>query len=252
MKQYSIERCTNPRDHYRTAQEVLDDDELTSSEKELVLKTMAAHAELLDDFEKDEPPTVGDHPPTIWEIHAALSELGEPHGFPGPDKKRERECASIERVVAAISGHSDVDVEVCEAAKRLADITKEHVLFVSVIPRVTDPAKYSALAPFGAAAAAPDVGARRLDDERERRKKTLAEFGRHGALPDDYSTEIRIGLVGDEIINAANESNASLIIVGSSEKAWLERILSANIARELLSKSDRPLLIVPEKSEARP
>lgn len=247
MKTYAEERCTNPRSYYHTAQDVLEDDALSDSEKELALKTMAAQVELLDTVEDDEVLTVGDHPPTIWAIHDALARLGEPHGFPEQSDDQPADSDGVEHVVAAISGNSDVDTAVCKAAKKVSDITKAHVHFVSVITHVTDPAEYGALAPVGAATIAPHVGIRRLEDEQDLRKKEFAEFARRCTLPDAYSSEVRTGLIDDEIIKAADEGDASLIIVGSGEKTWLDGILSTDLAREVSSKAKCPVLVVPEK-----
>lgn len=247
MKPYAKERCTNPRSHYHSAQDVLYDDVLTDSEKELALKTMAAQAELLDSADEDEVPTVGDHPPTLRAIHAALSELGEPHGFPDQANERSSDSDHVEHVVAAVSGSSEIDTEVCKAARRVSNITNAHVHFVSVIAHVTDPAEYGALAPVGAATIVPDVGMQRLQDEEELREKELKELVSRCALPDVYSSEVRAGLIHDEIIKVANECSASLIIVGSGEKTWLDGVLASDVAREVSSKAKRPVLVVPEK-----
>ncbi|MEM9010627.1 MAG: universal stress protein [Pseudomonadota bacterium] len=247
MKSYARDRCTNPRSYYHTAQDVLNDDDLSDSEKELALKTMAAQVELLDNVGDDDTPTVGDHPPTIHAIHAALSELGEPHGFSEGDNTRTSKRAGVEHVVAAISGNSEVDTEVCKVAKKVFDITKAHVHFVSVITHVTDPAEYGALGPVSATTVAPHVGIRRLEDEKDERKREFAEFARHCALPDGYSSEVRTGLIDDEVIKAADEGDASLIIVGSGKKTGLDGVLSSDVAREVSSKANRPVLVVPEK-----
>lgn len=247
MKPYARDRCTNPRKYYRTAQDVLEDDVLTASEKELALKTMSSQVELLDEPSDEDMMNVGEHPPTIWAIQSALSDLGERHTFPAQEGESDPIKANVDHVVAAISGNSDVDREVCNAAKKVAEITKAHVHFVIVITHVTDPAEYGALAPVGAAAVAPHIGIRRLEDEREQRKKKFAEFAKNCALPDVYSTEVRTGLIDNEIIEAANEGDASLIIVGSGEKAWLDGILSSDVAQKVSSKAKRPVLVVPEK-----
>lgn len=247
MKLYAKERCTNPRSFYRTAQDVLDDDVLSDSEKELALKTMAAQAELIDTVDKEENSIVGELPPTIWEIHKALSELGEPHGFPVQKEERSTESDGVEYVIAAISGNSDVDVEVCKAAKKVYDITRAHVHFVSVVTHVTNPVEYSALASVGVATIVNNIGIRRLEDDENLRKQEFAELSRRCALPDAYSSEVRTGLIDDEIIKAASEGDASLIIIGSGKKTWIDGILSSDVAREVSSKATCPVLVVPEK-----
>lgn len=246
MKTYVKERCTNPRAFYQTAQDVIEDDVLGPSEKELALKTMAAQVELIDDVEVDEVLTVGDHPPELLAIHNALSDLGEPHGFPDQNSDKPNGTEEIDHIVVAFSGNSEVDKPVCAAACKVAKITGAHVHFVNVITHVTDPAEYGALGPVGSATVAPHVGIRELDAERAQRKEEFAEFARHCELPKAYSVEVRTGIADEEIVQAANKGDASLIVVGSCEKTWLDGILSTDVAREVTSKAKRPVLVVPE------
>lgn len=246
MKTYVKERCTNPRAFYQTAQDVIEDDVLGPSEKELALKTMAAQVDLIDDVEDDEVLMVGDHPPELLAIHNALSDLGEPHGFSDQGSAKQSGTEDIDHIVAAYSGNSEVDKPVCEAVRKVAEITGAHVHFVNVITHVTDPAKYGALGPVGSATVAPHVGIRDLDTERAQREEEFAEFARLCALPKAHSFEVRIGTVDDEIIKAADEGAASLIVVGSGDKTWQDGILSADVAREVTSKAKRPVLVVPQ------
>lgn len=250
MNPYAKQRCTNPRIYYQTTQDVLDDDALTSSEKELALKTMAAQMELLDDKVSEPVTSGGHHAPTVSAIEDALSDLGESHGFPEPAGRRVTDAKGIEHIVAAVSGHSDVDTEVCRAARKLSEITRAHVHFVSVIGNVSDPADFGAFASVGAAAVAPQIGIRRLDDERAKRRNEFAELACSCALPDAYSFEVRTGLLDDEIIKVAKDRDASLIIVGLDEKTWLDSILSSDVACDVSTKADRPVLVVPKGSAA--
>ena len=249
MKTYIKERCSNPRAYYKSAQDVLDDDVLKPSEKEFVLKSMAAEAELFADEEAETAFDVGEQPPTIWAIHSALSELGQPHGFPETTGADSARTGDVQHVIAAMSGNSDVDLAVDGAARRVAQLTGARIQYVSVVPNATAPVAHGTLTAVVPTMGASDAGFRRVEAEADARKKILHEFIERNSAPNNCAIDVKIGFADEEILKAADECNASLIIVGSGEHTWLEGILSSDVARQVSKKATCPVLVIPETNE---
>lgn len=228
MKTYGYERSAKRDSSYSSAQKTFDNGAQAVPDEELT----------------PEIPAVGDHPPAVSVIRDSLfkaEKLRQSHG-------KQKECADanacVEHVVAAISGNSDLDSEVCKMARKVSELTEAHIHFVSVITHMTEPAVYETLASVGGAAVSSDIDLCRLEDQRELRKKEFVELARRCDLPDIYSIEIRAGLIADEILAASNNWAASMIVVGSSGKSWLGRMLSLEVASELPKSASCPVMVV--------
>ena len=56
---------------------------------------------------------------------------------------------------------------------------------------------------------------------------------------------VKEGAFFEAILETANLSKTDIIVIGSHSKKWLETILLGNTAKEILSHSNIPILIVP-------
>ncbi|MGH2537297.1 MAG: universal stress protein [Candidatus Promineifilaceae bacterium] len=56
--------------------------------------------------------------------------------------------------------------------------------------------------------------------------------------------QIRHGLVVDEILNEAREGNYDLVVIGAHRGEGWQRFLLTDVAREIILKADRPVLVV--------
>lgn len=64
-------------------------------------------------------------------------------------------------------------------------------------------------------------------------------------------TVVRLGIPSEEILNVAEEENVDLVIMGSSDKKGLDRLISGRISKEVEKSSRVPVLLAkPEKGES--
>ncbi len=65
------------------------------------------------------------------------------------------------------------------------------------------------------------------------------------SLPDIHATpKVRRGGVLDEILAESQENDYDLVVIGAHRDAGWQRVLLADIARELIKRLDRPVLVV--------
>jgi nucleotide-binding universal stress UspA family protein len=62
--------------------------------------------------------------------------------------------------------------------------------------------------------------------------------------PADAEVDVVFGDVVEAILAAAEDENADLIVVGSNDKGFLQRLLGGSVSQELARKAARPVLIV--------
>lgn len=59
-------------------------------------------------------------------------------------------------------------------------------------------------------------------------------------------TITRAGRIGDEVLRAADEIGADLIIIGSAPRSALTALLTGNVTDEIVRRSHQPVLVVPQ------
>lgn len=103
------------------------------------------------------------------------------------------------------------------------------------------PAPYGGIYPWPATSPADQS---RLDDAliREEAKGRAVATAQ---APHDADVEVVIGETVTAIEQAAEEENADLIVVGSNDKGFLQRLLGGSVSEELARHRTRPILIVP-------
>jgi nucleotide-binding universal stress UspA family protein len=74
--------------------------------------------------------------------------------------------------------------------------------------------------------------------ERLRRKASF--FG-----ADDVDTEVATGLADGAILESARRSDPDLIVMGSTHRSWLDRVLLRSTLRRVLRRARVPVLVVP-------
>jgi nucleotide-binding universal stress UspA family protein len=110
---------------------------------------------------------------------------------------------------------------------------------IAVVPRAEEPAGASRQA------AANEADARRIDALRTKRQ--LVAHGTAVRLTEagvPAREEVRLGDVAEQIITAAIESEADLIVMGSHGRTGLERVLLGSVARNVLYHAPCSVLIV--------
>jgi nucleotide-binding universal stress UspA family protein len=86
-----------------------------------------------------------------------------------------------------------------------------------------------------------------LDEEHERGRRLLAEAA--GSLPQgvDYTIELLEGPAADAIVRVAEARDADAIVVGSRGLGRVRAVLGS-VSHDVLHLSDRPVVVVPERS----
>jgi len=83
----------------------------------------------------------------------------------------------------------------------------------------------------------------RRDEERERRREALRQLRTSNPR---VSVEYRLaeGEVGAEILRAANQSHADVIVMGSRGRTGLERLALGSVADQVMRKAPCPVITV--------
>jgi nucleotide-binding universal stress UspA family protein len=81
-------------------------------------------------------------------------------------------------------------------------------------------------------------------DEAWEREEQAAEAVALAQAPEDAEVEVVFGETVEAISRAVEDENADLIVVGSNDKGFLQRLLGGSVSQELARKAPRPVLIV--------
>jgi nucleotide-binding universal stress UspA family protein len=103
------------------------------------------------------------------------------------------------------------------------------------------PAPYGGVSPWPFASA----GDRSLLDEALAREEAEGEAVAAAQAPRDADIEVRFGETVDAILAAADDEKADVVVVGASDKSFLQRLLGGSVPQDLAKRSPRPVLIVP-------
>jgi nucleotide-binding universal stress UspA family protein len=63
------------------------------------------------------------------------------------------------------------------------------------------------------------------------------------------STMSRSGRIGEEVLKAADEIGADLIVIGSAPRSALKALITGNVTDEIVRRSSIPVLVVPRREE---
>ncbi len=138
-------------------------------------------------------------------------------------------------------------------ARALAEILAARLHLTRVVPTVaTVRGKTSPAATF-----VPTATAALLDIEQEEASRYLAAVRDRALAGLAVTLDVRRGDVVDEIAQAAVDSSADLVVLSTHGRAGIEGIWSGSTAAKLLSRLDRPFLLIrvdtgtPEQSRHR-
>jgi nucleotide-binding universal stress UspA family protein len=99
---------------------------------------------------------------------------------------------------------------------------------------------------WGYTAVYPDpalLDADAADDAEKEALRAAERVVRESKLEEDEIIAER-GDVAATILRAASEHDVDLIVVGTSDKSILQRLVSPSVSRELVGHADRPVLVV--------
>jgi nucleotide-binding universal stress UspA family protein len=88
------------------------------------------------------------------------------------------------------------------------------------------------------------AGDRATWEEAVVREEQAGEAVALAQAPADADVEVVFGEVVEAILRAADDGDADVIVVGTNDKGFLQRLLSGSVSQELARKAARPVLIV--------
>jgi nucleotide-binding universal stress UspA family protein len=102
-------------------------------------------------------------------------------------------------------------------------------------------------APYGGIYAWPFTvgGERESVEEALAREEAKGRAVATAQAPHDADVEVVVGKTVEAIERAAEDENADLVVVGSNDKSFLQRLLGGSVAEELARHRTRPVLVVP-------
>jgi nucleotide-binding universal stress UspA family protein len=102
-------------------------------------------------------------------------------------------------------------------------------------------------APYGGIYAWPFTvgGERESVEEALAREEAKGRTVATAQAPHDADVEVVVGEPVEAIERAADDEKADLVVVGSNDKSFLQRLLGGSVAEELARHRTRPVLVVP-------
>jgi nucleotide-binding universal stress UspA family protein len=147
-----------------------------------------------------------------------------------------------------------VAVDRTEGSRRAADFVDRFFVGMDVAITAVNVARYPSdavpLVPFGGVfpwgPAGPEMAAgdRAAWEEAVVREQQAGEAVALAQAPADAEVEVVFGEVVEAILRAAEDDGADLIVVGSNDKGFVQRLLGGSVSEELARKAPRPVLIV--------
>ncbi len=135
-----------------------------------------------------------------------------------------------------------------EGAKRAIDVAAallghRRAIVVDIGPGLTTEENLAALAPVAPAAA--------FEEQNTEDARLSAREGAERAQSAGFVAEARAGLAAPTwqgIVDAADETDAELIVLGSRALNGMRELLEGSVSHEVARHAGRPVLIVPEAS----
>lgn len=109
------------------------------------------------------------------------------------------------------------------------------------------PVEWMPPAPYGGVYAWPAgrLGDGSVLDDALAREEARGEAVAASQAPRDANIEVVFGETVEAIERAAEDENADLIVVGSNDKGFLQRLFGGSVSERLARESSRPVLVVP-------
>jgi len=106
-----------------------------------------------------------------------------------------------------------------------------------------------AWAPYPWPGASPEEGGERWNELEQSAEQVAAGLARDAGVDDARA----VGEVGDPVVailEAAEQHEADVIVVGSHSKGWWQRLIEGSVSESLVREAHRPVLVVKEPERA--
>ncbi|WP_306115023.1 MULTISPECIES: universal stress protein [unclassified Roseovarius] len=247
MTHYAEERISNPTRYFKTPEVVLSDDKLSFEEKEKVLRSMADDADQLMDATA-EGMEGNKHAYSAEDLQSALKELEKVK-----DAKEASESGAqvrgrrFKNIVVVTTVNQELNREITDAAMDLSEHSGGTVSLLNVVPTDLDgagPATAVSMTSGG-----PIVTTDHTDIVKDR-TNLLSELREETGAGEELAIAVRSGPVEEAIMRYATDICADVIVVGSPNRSWLERLFAPSVARSVTRAATCPVLVVPEPEHA--
>lgn len=138
----------------------------------------------------------------------------------------------FQKILVAVDGEP-VSAHAADVAAELAQLAGAEVAFVHVIDVELVNAADTGIQPDVFVASAKEDARKLIDDFRKRLPQRMAAL--------DF---VPIGAPHTEIVNAANDWPADLIVIGSHGRGGIKRVLLGSVAEGVMRNAPCPVLIV--------
>jgi nucleotide-binding universal stress UspA family protein len=142
-------------------------------------------------------------------------------------------------------------VDETDASRRAVSFVEEmfdeQTVSLTAVNVARTPVEWMPATPYGTVTAwpyAPGTETTGIDSAFARQEAVSQEVaGRQ--VPPGTTIEVAFGDAAEAIVMAADDIGADLIVVGSHEKGFLERLFRGSVSEEVVRKAPRPVLVVP-------
>jgi nucleotide-binding universal stress UspA family protein len=138
--------------------------------------------------------------------------------------------------------------KVAEVGYSLAKTLRAEIVLLHVM---SDPVYYSSadFSPIMGFSGYTDIGPLELESIEGLKKASLhfLEQSKHHLGDKTIQTLVLEGDFSEAILEAAKDTEADIIVIGSHSRKWLEKIVMGSVTEQVLNHTTVPLFIVPTK-----
>jgi nucleotide-binding universal stress UspA family protein len=142
-------------------------------------------------------------------------------------------------------------VDETDASRRAVSFVEEmfddEMVSLTAVNVARTPVEWMPATPYGTVTAWPhDPGTETTGiDSAFARQEAVSQEVAGRQVPPGTTIEVAFGDAAEAIVMAADDIGADLIVVGSHEKGFLERLFRGSVSEEVVRKAPRPVLVVP-------
>lgn len=143
-----------------------------------------------------------------------------------------------------------VAVDESESSARAAKFVQEFFrgddVSLTAVNVASQPVEWMPAAPYGGITAWPAPAVQDLSamEDAWAREEAAGQAVAGRQVPPGTDIEVAFGETVDAILAAAEDLDADMIVVGSRDKGFLDRLFSGSVSEQLVRKAPRPVLVV--------
>lgn len=152
--------------------------------------------------------------------------------------------SKFQRILLAVDD-SPCSHKVLDYAKSMLEGENAALALVTVVPP-TSPASYGADPLLGQQ---PIIVAEVAEIQQQAAQEYLERLASEFTSTQEIFTFTRIGNILEEILTAAHEWAADLLILGTNGRTGFEHFISGSVSESVIRKAECPVLVIPSKCD---